>query len=282
MQNLSQIGQVTEVKLDKNVSLRYLKAGKGAPLVLLHTIRTQLDYFQAVIPALAQHYTVYAVDLPGHGYSSIDTKASYDEPYFRAAIIAFIEKLNLNDVTLVGESIGGVIALTVAARLPARVKKVIASNPYDYETRYGDGVRRGNFIANFIIGNFSIPIYGAIFAAFENKIILGLVLAGGLKQKPKMPNDLLTEFNKVGFRKGYRYVERKTFAGWQSWPSARALYPSIKVPVKLVYGEYDWSTLEERERTAQALSVELITIKDTGHFSFVDNPQKIIELVLAK
>lgn len=282
MQNLSHLGQVAAVKLDNGIGLRYLKTGNGAPMVLLHTIRTQLDYFQAVIPALSQHYTVYAVDLPGHGYSSIDTKANYDEPYFRAAIIAFIEKLNLNDVTLVGESIGGVVALTVAARLPTRIKAVIATNPYDYETRYGDGLRRGNYIANFIIGNFGIPLSGAIFAALENKILLGLVMAGGLKQKRKMPHDLLTEFNKVGFRKGYRYVERKTFAGWRAWAKARDDYANVKVPVKLIYAEFDWSKQDERERTAKLLCTKIITVANTGHFSFVDNPQKLIEIVLAK
>lgn len=282
MQNLNHLGQVEEVKLDNGIGLRYLKTGNGAPMLLLHTIRTQLDYFQAVIPALAQHYTVYAVDLPGHGYSTIDTKASYDEPYFRAAIVAFIEKLNLNDVTFVGESIGGVIALTVAAQLPTRIKSVIASNPYDYETRYGDGLRRGNFIANFIIGNFGIPISGAIFAALENKILLGLVMAGGLKQKRKMPNELLREFNKVGFRKGYRTVERKTFAGWRTWAKARDNYANVKVPVKLIYAEFDWSKPAERERTAKLLGTNIITVANTGHFSFVDNPQKLIEIVLAK
>ena len=244
MESITKLGEILHVEVKDGITLRYLKTGYGAPMILLHTIRTQLDYFQEVIPALAKHYTIYAVDLPGHGYSSIDTKASYDEPYFRRAIIDFIEKLNLSDVSIVGESIGGVIALTVASQLPERAKNVIASNPYDYDTRYGDGLRRGNFIASFIIGNFGIPVIGAIFAALENKILLGLVMAGGLRQKQKMPNGLLSEFNKVGFRKGYRYVERKTFAGWRSWNSARSLYSAVKVPVKLIYGEYDWATLE--------------------------------------
>src|SRR5262245_433848 len=51
--------------------LRYLKIGTGPPLVLLHTLRTQLDVFQKVIPELAREFTVYAVDLPGHGWSDI-------------------------------------------------------------------------------------------------------------------------------------------------------------------------------------------------------------------
>jgi len=67
MQDLSRIGQVTEIQIDDKRTLRYLKAGKGDPLILLHTIRTQLDYFQEVIPMLAKHHTVYALDLPVTG-----------------------------------------------------------------------------------------------------------------------------------------------------------------------------------------------------------------------
>jgi pimeloyl-ACP methyl ester carboxylesterase len=67
MNQISKLGQLFEIDLGVNNKLRYLKAGVGKPLVLMHTIRTQLEYFQAVIPELAKHYTVYAVDLPGHG-----------------------------------------------------------------------------------------------------------------------------------------------------------------------------------------------------------------------
>lgn len=248
----------------------------------MHTIRTQLDYFQEVIPLLAQHNTVYAVDLPGHGYSSIDTKANYDEPYLRSAVIAFIELLDLRQVTLVGESIGAVLALTVASALPERIMAVVSSNTYDYDKRYADGVRRGNFIANFILGQFAIPVAGAVFAVLENKLLLGLIMRGGLSMKRWMPNQLLTEFNRVGYRKGYRYVERNVFANWRSWGNARSMYAAVKAPVKLIYGEHDWSTVEERQRTANELGgVAINTVANTGHFASVDNPHKLIELVLA-
>ena len=282
MQDLSKIGQVSEIQIDASRTLRFLKTGNGAPLILLHTIRTQLDYFQEVIPLLAQHYTVYALDLPGHGYSSIDTKASYDEPYLRSAVVAFIDKLDLQEVTLVGESIGAVLALTVAGALPERIKSIVSSNTYDYDTRYADGVRRGNLIANFILGQFAIPVLGAVFAAMENKPLLGLIMRGGLRMKRWMPNQLLTEFNRAGYRKGYRYVERNVFANWRSWSKARALYVNVKAPVKLIYGEHDWSTLDERKRTAKELGgVAITTVANTGHFAFVDNPHKLAELVLS-
>lgn len=283
MQNLSSLGQVSEIKVDEKVSLRYLKVGSGEPLVLLHTIRTQLDYFKEVIPALAKHHTVYALDLPGHGYSSIDTKASYDEPYLRKSVIGFIEKLNLKQVTLVGESIGGVLALTVASKLPERISRVVASNTYDYDTRYADGVRRGNLFANVVLSNYAIPIHGAIFAALENWLFLGIVLKGGLKNRKWMPKALLSEINRVGYRRGFRYVERNVFSNWRSWGAARSLYAGVKAPVNLVYGDHDWSTLNERNRTAKALgNVNITTIKDTGHFGFIDNPQRLIDIILTQ
>ena len=282
MQNLSHVGNISELKINGNRTLRYLKTGNGDPLILIHTIRTQLDYFEEVIPQLAKHFTVYAIDLPGHGYSSIDTKASYDEPYFRSAVIAFIEKIDLKEVTLAGESIGGVLALTVASQLPSRIKQVVSSNPYDYERKYGDGVRRGNFLANFVISQFAIPYVGAVVAALENILFLGIIMRGGLKNKRWMPSKLLREFDRVGRRKGYRHVERSTFSGWQSWCKAQSLYSGVKAPVKLIYGQHDWSTQAERANTAKQLGgISISTVANTGHFAFVDNPQKMTEILLA-
>lgn len=271
---------IKEISLGNNLSVRYLKQGSGKPLILLHTIRTQLEYFESIIPQLAQKYTVYAIDLAGHGYSSIDLTASYDEPYFRKTVISFIKELDLTDITLVGESIGAVLALTVASELKSRVKKVIASNPYDYDKKYGDGVRRGNFLANFVISQFAIPFVGAVVASLENIIFLSLIMRGGLKQKSWIPFNLISMFNKAGKRKGFRYVERNTFAGWRSWSDARQLYKDVKVPVTLVYGSHDWSTISERVETEKALGIsKVITLPNTGHFAFIDNPNKLLALI---
>jgi hypothetical protein len=88
--------------------LRYLKTGSGrAALILLHTVRTQLDYFQFVIPNLVDAFTVYAIDLPGMGWSDIDPGASYTEPALRRAVVDFVKALNLTDVILAGESMEG-------------------------------------------------------------------------------------------------------------------------------------------------------------------------------
>lgn len=270
-----------KIDLGRDLSLRYLNAGSGPPLVLLHTIRTELAYFQSALPYLTPNFTVYAIDLPGHGSSRIDRSASYTEPYFRDAIRRFIERLDLKDVTLCGESIGGVLALTVASEIPGRIRAVIASNPYDYDRYYGDGVRRGNLLANIIIGSFQIPLVGAIVAALENPLVLGPILRGGLVDKRKLPLSLLLSFDQTGRRWGFRNVERRTFAGWRSWSAARTLYVDVRVPVTLIYGERDWSSPAERQANADTIpGVRMFKLEKTGHFSWLERPEDMARLVM--
>jgi pimeloyl-ACP methyl ester carboxylesterase len=224
---------------------------------------------------------VYAIDLPGHGHSPIDPSASFDEPYFRQAVIRFIEELNLSDVTVVGESIGGALALTVAASLPQRVKRVYAINPYDYEARYGDGIRRGNWFANFIIGSLQIPVLGAMNASLENRMVLGKIMGGGYHDPRKLPADLLAEFDEVARRPGYKQMARKVLAGWRSWSKARDYYRQISAPVTLIYGDSDWSRPTERERTRSLIPAsQMMTLKNTGHFSAVENPSELARVIM--
>jgi pimeloyl-ACP methyl ester carboxylesterase len=119
--------------------LRYFTAGSGPVLVLMHTIRTQLDYFHRVIPQLWDSFTVYAVDLPGMGWSDIVPGAHYEEPGLRAAVVEFVTGLDLHDVTLAGESLGGALALQASVDLKDRVSRVVAFNSYDYPS----GLERG-------------------------------------------------------------------------------------------------------------------------------------------
>ena len=269
------------LQISDTLSLRYEKTGEGPPLVLIHTIRTQLEYFRSLAPILAKSYTVYAIDLPGHGHSPIDPLARFDEPYLRQGVIGFIEKLNLTGVALVGESIGGALALTVAAAIPQRVERVVAINPYDYDIRYGDGIRRGNWFANFIIGSLQVPILGAFNAWAENKMVLGKIMGGGYHDPRKLPPDLLTEFNKVAHRPGYKRAARKVLAGWRSWSKARDQYRVVSAPVTLIYGDSDWSRPNERERTRALLpGARMVTLKDTGHFSAVENPSELARIIL--
>src|SRR2546427_6249213 len=89
-------GEIDYAGLADGTRLRYLKAGSGPmALILLHTVRTQLDHFQLVIPKILHAFTVYTIDLPGMGWSDITPGASYAEPALRRAIVEFVEALEL-------------------------------------------------------------------------------------------------------------------------------------------------------------------------------------------
>ena len=275
-QDLKFSGEELFVTLADGETVRVIKTGQGAPMLLMHTIRTQIEYFSEMIPFYAANHTVYAVDLPGHGQSSINKNINYDEPYLRAAITQVIQQLGLSNLTLVGESIGATLALTLAAILPGHIKQVFAVNPYDYETRYADGIRRGNLIANFMLWNYSIPVHGAIFAAFENRFFLSLVMNGGVTNIRKVPGWLMKLFAQTGRRPGYKYLGRNILKNWESWSQATALYPQVTCPVTLVYGEFDWSRQQERTRTLHRLATaRLETVTGAGHFLSLDNPEAL-------
>lgn len=272
----------TLLKISDDVSLRYVKLGEGPVLVLLHTIRTQLEYFRDLAPLLAERYTVYAVDLPGHGRSPIDLAAPFDEHYMRRAVVGFLQTLDLQDVTLVGESIGAVLALTVAAEVPDRVREVYALNTYDYEARFGDGIRRGNWFSNVIIGGLQVPVFGPIGGALENRFVLGKIMGGGFANPQNLPADLLTEFDAVARRPHYKRVARRVLQQWRTWSKARERYSAVKAPVTLIYGDKDWSRASERERTKAALKrARLFTLPSTGHFSSVENPHGVADVILS-
>ncbi len=272
----SQSEETETLPLSNGFTIRYLRVGTGPPLVLVHTIRTQLDYFEKPVPALRQHYQVYVLDLPGHGQSSI-LQTEYTEELFRESISEFITKLDLRDLTLVGESIGGVLALTVAATMPERVSRAVALNPYDYGEEFGGGIRRSK--NGWIIGLFNV--FGPY--TVEPRFLLSAVFKGGFSDPSKLPEDLLTEFHRTGERPGYRHAEYSVFRNWRSWIEARNLYPQITIPVTLIYSHEDWSRPEERERTRLAIrNAELITIDDAGHFASLEKHAEVSSIILSR
>jgi pimeloyl-ACP methyl ester carboxylesterase len=224
-------------------TLRYLKAGSGAPVVLLHTVRTQSEHFRSLIPLVSDQYTVYALDLPGMGYSEIVPGASYDEPAMRAGVERLLTELDLHDVTLAGESMGAVLALTAAADLPERVRRVVAVNTYDFR----DGIARSSLLARMVVGAVLAPGVGPVVAQQEPKPILRRILQGGLADKNALRADYVDELLQVGTRPGYPTVARAVYQSLPSLIAARSRYPEIKAPIHLVYGERDWSRPSDRE-----------------------------------
>jgi pimeloyl-ACP methyl ester carboxylesterase len=270
-------GQVRFFTRPDGSRLRYYTAGTGPPLVLVHTVRTQLDYFQRVIPFVREHYTVYALDLPGMGWSDIVAGARYEEPQLRSAVVEFVIGLNLHGVSLAGESLGAALALGASIDLKDRVSRVVAFNPYDYPS----GLERGNFIARFIIGSVRMPVLGPVFATLEPRPIMRAVLHGGFVDKTKLPEDFLSELLRSGRRKGYSSVARAIYRNLKGFNRARRRYPEVSAPVTLVYSENDWSREAERDQVASSLAdIHRITLPRTGHFSALERPDDVARILV--
>jgi pimeloyl-ACP methyl ester carboxylesterase len=258
--------------------VRYITAGEGPALVLLHTLRTQLDMFQRVVPMLAKHFRVYALDYPGHGYSDIPD-ADYTPDFFAASVAGFLEALEIRDATVVGESIGGSIALLLAARHHPSVRQVVAVNPYDYDG--GRGIRRSSAIANILFALNDVPILGTTVTRLRQYPIVKRILEGGVYRRGAMPPALAREMYNVGNRPGHSRAFMSLVRHWAGWERARSEYGSIDLPVLLVYGDHDWSRVPEREADRQAVpGATLRTVQDAGHFLALDAPEELVRAVL--
>jgi pimeloyl-ACP methyl ester carboxylesterase len=275
----SRSGEIEYATLADGTRLRYLKAGSGpTALIVLHTVRTQLDHFQLVIPRILDAFTVYAVDLPGMGWSDITPGASYTEPALRRALVEYVTTLDITDVTLAGESMGATVSLTASTELEDRVRSVVAFNPYDYP----QGVGRANRVASIYVGSARLPAIGPVVTRMENAPVLGIVLRGGLVERRKLPDHYLAELRRVGRRPGYARVARAVFLNVDSMVAARELYGRVTVPVTVVYGDHDWSRMPEREANLALLpGAESIQLDDAGHFAALEQPARVAEILLA-
>lgn len=257
--------------------IRYLRSGTGRPIVLLHTLRTQLDYFLPLVRALGPGFDVVAPDLPGHGHSSAPAVA-YTAAYFTDAVEQFLDACDLRDAALVGESIGAAIALGLAARQNRRITRVVALNPYDYG-RWG-GIRRSSTLANVLFTAMLWPVVGSMVAHTSTKGLLRRVLQGGLHDPRALPPELVDELQRCGALPGHARAFRSLILQWKSWIEARAAYSAIRLPVTLTYGEDDWSRQEEREANAHAIpGVHRLELRAAGHFSCLEQPQQVARII---
>src|ERR1700730_14664699 len=124
--------------------MRYLRAGSGPALILLHVLLGYSFSWRFIIPELARHFTVYAPDMLGAGFS--DRPAGLDHCMGATArrLLGFVGALGVSSFDLLGTSQGGAIAMTAAAQCldresALRVRRLVLVapvNPYSLHGRW--------------------------------------------------------------------------------------------------------------------------------------------------
>jgi pimeloyl-ACP methyl ester carboxylesterase len=115
-------GQYAEVN---GINLYFETHGIGRPLILLHGGLGSGEMFGPVLPALAERHQVIAVDLQGHGRTA-DIDRPIDLQFMADDIAGLIDHLGLDKPDVVGYSLGGGVALRIAAKYPAKVGRLVA------------------------------------------------------------------------------------------------------------------------------------------------------------
>jgi len=150
--------------------VRYLKAGSGPPLILLHGLLGYSFSWRFTMPALAQYATVYAPDMPGAGFSERPAGLDCCMGATARRLLRFIQQLGLLSFDLLGTSHGGAVAMMAAAQcvdagIVPRLRRLILVapvNPYSAHGRrlapfFGSGI--GSALFRQTIGRMTF-LYG--------------------------------------------------------------------------------------------------------------------------
>ena len=101
-----------------------LQAGQGDPVVAIHGLGATKASFLPTVAALAEGFRVIAMDLPGFGDSGKPLGAAYDAKFFANAVVELLDALELDRAHLVGNSLGGRVALEAGLRSRDRVRRL--------------------------------------------------------------------------------------------------------------------------------------------------------------
>ena len=110
------------------LELYYTISGHGPTTLLVHGLGGFAESWRHTAAALAAHGTVIAVDLPGFGQSA-KPRRRYGLEFFSDAVWGLLRALDVEDLRIVGHSLGGGVAIACALRWPSRVERLALVSP---------------------------------------------------------------------------------------------------------------------------------------------------------
>ena len=119
------VTDVMETALIHGHEVGYRLEGQGPLIVLVHGMAGSGATWDLVIPALADHHTVLALDLPGHGRSAKPVDGDYSLGAFASIVRDLMVLLGFEQGTIVGQSLGGGVAMQFAYQFPTRCERLV-------------------------------------------------------------------------------------------------------------------------------------------------------------
>ena len=212
---------VTQAK--DGVQIHYESGGNGSPaLVFIHGWNCDRSYWSAQLPFFAATHQVVAIDLAGHGDSGMN-REDWSMANFGADVAAVADALQLEDIILVGHSMGGPVALEAARLLKGRVKMVIGADTLsDVSLRYADEQLAGMLAA--MEADFPGTVEGLVRSSFFLPT-----------SDPALIDQIARDMGAAPPAAGIGAFEG--FAHWYNEDVEKTL-ADIKVPIRLINSDY--------------------------------------------
>ena len=240
--------------------------GQGPALLLLHGTGAATHSWRDVMPKLAAHYTVVAMDLPGHAFTQPPSKSSLSLPGMAAAVASLLRTLKVEPVRAVGHSAGAAILVRMA------VERLIA--PDDIISFNG-----AFFPVSGVAGQFFSPLA----KTFANATIVQKMFARMADRKAverllrdtgsRIDAEGITLYQKLFSNEGHIAGTLGMMAAWDLHWVPQDL-KNLPVPITLAYATGDRTIPPARAAEAAKLAPKssLIEIKGLGHLAHEEDP----------
>lgn len=257
--------------------IRCIRAGTGPPLLLLHGLLGGSFCWRFCLPVLAERNSVYAVDLPGLALSD-DMETDCSMSCQAERLFRLIEQSNWNDLTIMGCSFGGAIAMLLAAadaHVSRRIRSLVMAAPVNPWSEFGRRrIRRFSTSLGGLFLRAALPI---------SRPCHGIALRRMYGDPSRIPQDALAGYSASVLRPGRAQNILTALRSWQKDVDAlRRIIPQIKIPALLVWGDRD-QAVDPRSATVLQRHLpnsELKFIPGAGHLSFEEAPEEFIGAVL--
>ncbi|MER7500529.1 alpha/beta hydrolase [Nonomuraea pusilla] len=241
----------------------YTKSGQGSPVVLLPGGTLWIYTYRDTIPALATEHTVYAVDLPGYGYTSVhDEDFSYDVRAMTHALASFMDAVGVPRASVVAHSLNGSVALYLAETRPDRVDKLILMAPLGL-----------NAPGNVNLQLMRVPVIGEAVTKLMGRSTFASGLSGAYAHSERMTPRIVDEYWAPLSRRSNRKAMWKQVRELDLWPIEQKL-GAIRAPTLILWGDRDTFVAPEQadQLRRRIPGSTLRMFPGLGHLLYEDAP----------